>query len=231
MDEAIVQCQKALEIKPNFATAHNNLGAFLLNCGRLNEAVQHFQESLRLNPDSVNACNNLCDALIQQGRLDAAIQLAEKNAVTHPAFRDTIRCLKDAQTYRRKAGEAIARDRQTLKKHPDDLNALNNLAWALATSLSESLRNGEEAVALARRATKIAGPRPEVLDTLAAAYAEAGQFSEATTTAQKALQLAALQGKTTLVESLKVRLAIYESQKPFRPSMPAPSGSQQTPVK
>ena len=73
---------------------------------------------------------------------------------------------------------------------------MNCLAWVLATCPEASVRNGAEAVELARRAVKLSdGREPAILGTLAAAYAEAGRFPEAVQTARKALELATQQNK------------------------------------
>ena len=70
---------------------------------------------------------------------------------------------------------------------------------------------------MARRAVQLSGGREaKILDTLAAAYAEAGRFSEAVATAGKALDLATQQRQQTLADGLRARLALYKAGKPFR---------------
>ena len=92
--------------------------------------------------------------------------------------------------------KTLADWRQSLRANPDDVAGLNNVAWWLATNPNASIRNGPEAVELAQRAVRLSGGRqPAILSTLAAAYAEAGRFSEAVETAQQALDLA--RGRTT----------------------------------
>src|SRR5208282_798188 len=92
------------------------------------------------------------------------------------------------------ADEAITHYQKALQIEPDNAEAQNNLAWVLATCPQASLRNGNQAVALARRANQLTGGgNPVVLGTLAAAYAEAGRFPEAEETAQRALQMAETQ--------------------------------------
>ena len=94
---------------------------------------------------------------------------------------------------------------------------LNNLAWSLATSPEASLRNGAKAVETARRAMELSdGRQPAILDTLAAAYAEAGRFPEAVETVRKAIALASEQKQPDVEESLREKIAIYEAGKPFR---------------
>ena len=104
---------------------------------------------------------------------------------------------------------------------PKDAALLNDTAWILATSPEASLRNGVEAVELAQRAVELSGGQePAILDTLAAAYAEAGRFAEAVQTAQKAAKLATQQNKQALAESIKARIRLYEAETPFRATPP-----------
>ena len=65
MDEAIAHFQKALQINPDYADAHNNLGSALLRKGKVDEAITHYQKALQINPDFAEAQKNLSNALIQ----------------------------------------------------------------------------------------------------------------------------------------------------------------------
>jgi tetratricopeptide (TPR) repeat protein len=112
-----------------------------------------------------------------------------------------------------KVPEALAEWHAGLRVDPDDLPLLGQTAWVLATNPEASIRNGSEAVELAERAVKASGGKdPTALDTLAAAYAEAGRFPEAVKTARQALALA----PEPLADGVKSRIALYESRSPFR---------------
>ena len=87
----------------------------------------------------------------------------------------------------------------------------------LATNPNASIRNAAEAIELAQRAVQLsAGQEPAVLDTLSAAYAEAGRFSEAVKTARQAVQLANDQNKPPLAKSIEAKISLYEIGAPFR---------------
>jgi twitching motility protein PilT len=104
-----------------------------------------------------------------------------------------------------------------LQKNPNDLDALNTIAWILSTSSNAKLRNAVEAVKAAERAYAITrGEHPAILDTLGAAYAESGNFEKALGAARKGLQLAQKAGEAQLVEALQQRIKLYESRKPVR---------------
>jgi tetratricopeptide (TPR) repeat protein len=106
---------------------------------------------------------------------------------------------------------------------PDSPLALNELAWLLATSPDAALRNGPEAVQLAEHGCAVTSRRdPMLLDTLAAAYAEAGRFPEAISAAQEALALARTTGDEATVVRTENLLGLFQSGRPFREN-PIPS--------
>jgi serine/threonine protein kinase/lipopolysaccharide biosynthesis regulator YciM len=94
-----------------------------------------------------------------------------------------------------------------------DVEAMNNLAWDLATSTDPSVRDGRSAVRYAETAAKLMGKIWQNLDTLAAAYAEAGEFVQAASVQREAIDLSPDQ-KTK--DALAGRLKLYESNTPFR---------------
>ena len=103
-----------------------------------------------------------------------------------------------------------------LQIEPADMKAQNNLAWLLATCPRASLRNGDKAVELARQANGLTGgDNPILLRTLAAAFAEAGRFSEAVETARRALRLAGEQSNTSLAGKLQLEIKLYQAGSPF----------------
>jgi arylsulfatase A-like enzyme len=116
-----------------------------------------------------------------------------------------------------KTAEAAAHYAEALRLEPNLPLTMNNLAWIRATSEYPELRNGPEAVRLGERASELSGHRDvNFLDTLAAAYAEAGRFAEAAQTARQAQALATEQNMKKLADSIQARIRLYEAHKPFR---------------
>lgn len=114
---------------------------------------------------------------------------------------------------------AITQWETSLQIDPNDGNARNNLAWIFATYPDDSIRNGRRAVELAESASVLpGGDTPIVLRTLAAAYAEAGDFSKAIDTEQRAWDLSIGQGNKSLAETLRHELELYQQGKPYRES-------------
>jgi tetratricopeptide (TPR) repeat protein len=112
---------------------------------------------------------------------------------------------------------AIAHYKEAIRIKPDWAEPLNNLAWILATSSDDRLRDGKLAVEFAEHACALTQNKSAgALDTLAAAYAESGQYSDAVNTAKKAVELAQTIGDKKLAEEIGARLELYRAEKPFR---------------
>jgi protein O-mannosyl-transferase len=117
----------------------------------------------------------------------------------------------------RRTAEALEHWRQALKAQPDSAAVLNNVAWLLATSADDKVRNGTEAVQLAERACALSKPASfSYLDTLAAAYAEVGRFEDAVGTAQQAVGLAQQVGPKEKAEQIRLRLKLYQTRRSYR---------------
>ena len=115
-----------------------------------------------------------------------------------------------------KLREAVAEYRQVLAVKPDHPEALNNLAWLLATCSDGTVRDGAEAVRFAEHACRLSGYKEaRTLGTLAAAYAEAGRFTEAVEAAQKAVEAARASGNAQLAAVGGQLLNLFRAGKPY----------------
>jgi hypothetical protein len=118
--------------------------------------------------------------------------------------KERIKQLKETVASLRAAGEK------------NDALALNKLAWILATSTDPALRDGRSAVGFAERAVaKTERQEPGILDTLAAAHAEAGEFAKAANVQREAIGLCQ---DEEMKSDLASRLKLYESNTPYRES-------------
>jgi len=217
-DEAMVHFEKGLVAYPESADLHVNLGRALAMKERLNDAMAEFQQAAKLDPRSAEARNDIGRILASKGQLVDAIPYFQQAVEIDPDFAEAHQFLGAALYYARgQVPEALAQWREALRVQPDYLTALNEAAHVLATSSEASVRNGGEAVRLAERAVTLSGGDDAIyLETLAAAYAEAGRFDDAVTTARRALEIAAPQNQPQLRETLASRLLLYEARKPYR---------------
>ena len=220
-DEAIQHFQKALQAYPESADVHLSLGRALAMKDRLDQAMAEFQEAAKLDPRSAEAHNNIGRILASKGRLEEAIPYFQKAVEIDPDFAEAHQFLGAALYYARgQVQEALAQWREALRVRPDFLPALNEAAHVLAASAEASARNGPEAIGFAQRAVELSGGHEAVyLDTLAAAYAEAGRFDEAVATARRAIECATRPDQSQLRDGLAARLRLYESRKPYRDSV------------
>jgi tetratricopeptide (TPR) repeat protein len=225
-DEAITYFQKALAMNSNdadshyiglaLAKAHNDYANTLVRMGRDDEAMKEFRKALDLFPDFADARHGLALILLNKGQVDEAIVQLQKIWVQYPDNAMASFDLGNVLLQQGQIKEAIAQFQTALTIKPDYVDALNNLAWILATGPEASLRNGNKAVELAERANQLAGgTNPVILCTLAAAYAEAGRFPEATATVQSALRLAEAQSNPALVGLLQSQLKLYQVGMPY----------------
>jgi protein O-mannosyl-transferase len=217
VDEAITQFRMALEIKPNYVDAHNNLGTAFLRKGGVYEAIAQYRMALQRKPNFPDAHNNLGTALQQMGDLAQAIFEYRTALQIKPNYANAHYNLGVALMQMGRVAEAISQYRQALEIEPDNAKALNNLAWLLATSSDASLRDGAKALELARRANALTGgANPGILHTLAAAFAEVGQFDDAKRTAHNAIDRAWAGGLQDLAEKLEGELKRYQAGLPCR---------------
>ena len=216
---AAIRClRKALVIEPTLTEAGYNLGDAFAQAGELDLAIQQWRKLLILQPDHVQTLNNLGNALLHQGRVAEAIACLKQAVENRPDYVDALNNLGSALIQSGRLNEAIEFLRKALEVRPDFVPAENNLAWVLATCPTAALRNGAEALQLAERASRLTGENnPVILRTLAAAYAENGQFSQALATARQGLQL--LASDNDLADNLRMQIRLYEAGQPFRDAL------------
>jgi protein O-mannosyl-transferase len=221
LDEAIENYRKAIQLNPDYAFAFNNLGNALAAKGQLDGAVRSYRRAVQIAPKYSTALNNLGVVLAAQGQLDEAIQSYHRAIQSNPKNSDPYVNLGITLGQLGRTREAVVQYREVLKLDPDLPTALNNLAWALATSPDDPLRNGAEAVRLAERACELTQyTQPWFVGTLAAACAEAGRFPEAIATAEKAVQLATTAGNQPLAAENRRLLEFYRAGKPYHEPAP-----------
>jgi tetratricopeptide (TPR) repeat protein len=126
----------------------------------------------------------------------------------------------NAAYFRSEFGKALAAFDECLRLDPDNAFACNSKAWLLATCPEDERRDGLEAIRLAKKACELTKDKvASFLDTLAAAYAEAGEFEEAVTAQTRALEIAAPQERAEFA----ARLKLFREKKKYR-EMPGKGG-------
>ena len=212
--EAIPHYEALLALTPNDVKARYNLGLELLNAQRPADAEQQFSEALKYQPNSDKLHNNLGIALSQQGQLDAAATEFQKAIQLNPQF--PWPCLNYAIVLQKKglAAAAVTNYTKALALQPDWPEALDKLAYLLATCPDAPPRNPAQAIRLATQATNLTERKsPDLLHTLALAYAAAGEFTNATTTAELAQKEARTAKLDPLASKLQTEIENYRAEK------------------
>ena len=216
VDEAILYCEKAVAKEPNDPDAQVALANALLQKKRIDDAIVHYQKAVAMRPDYFFARYGLGHALLEKGKLSVAIEHCRAALLIRPGNPDCHTILAVALDESGHSVEAIQHYERALEISPQSVSALNNLAWLLATCPDVSLRNGPMAIQLAQQADQLSGgTNAVVLRTLAAGYAEAGQFGKAIESGRAATRLARMQGDNSLAEELEQQIALYELGLPY----------------
>jgi cytochrome c-type biogenesis protein CcmH/NrfG len=175
-----------------------------------------WQHTLDVTTDNLLTHANLSFALLDEGKIEEAMTYLNKEFRIKPDFVEGRYRLAEALARQGRIRESIAQYREVLRYQPDLPDALNNLAWVLATSKDAGIRDGAEAVQLAQHACELTHHQQTMMvGTLAAAYAEAGRFDDAITTAQKACALASESGEQDLLKKNQELLVLYRAHQPY----------------
>ncbi len=216
-EQAIDHLRQAIRLEPQYSLAHYDLGEVLVRQGKLDQAVAQFRETIRLQPSHQPSWVQLGLARASQARPAEAVEAFSVAVRLKPKDVEAQCHLAAALATQHQIQEAVQHYETALKLAPDLPDALNNLAWILAANPDPQARNGRKAVELAERACKLTGfKQPLMVGTLAAAYAEAGRFTEAVATAEKAEGLAEQSRQPELAARNRALLEHYRSGQPAR---------------
>jgi protein O-mannosyl-transferase len=215
--EVLAPYRQVLERDPADTRARLSLTRVLLEAGQLDEALEQSVAAARQQPRAVEAQYQLGVALSRKGEVERAARQFELVLELDGGFAAAHYALGILRKQQRQMSEALRHWREAARLAPQWPDPLNNLAWALATDPQAEVRDGLEAVKLATRAVELAGTNNVgLLDTLGAAYAEAGRFAEAAAAGRQAQAAALAQGRAVLAEQIGRRLALYNSNQAYR---------------
>ena len=168
--------------------------------GRAKEAIAYFKKATEVNPDFLEAFYSLGAAHMQEHDTDEAIAAWNDTLRIEPRFFEAQEGLGFAYYVQEKYADSLHHLRLALDGEPDRVSVLVLAASLMATSADATVRNGPEAVILAERALELTkSSDTSVLDTLSAAYAEAGHFDRAEDAVDQAIALAEKQADADLI--------------------------------
>jgi tetratricopeptide (TPR) repeat protein len=197
------------------AEARRQLGESFLDRMKVSEAIEQYTAAARLDPTN---------APIRE-RLGLTLAQAGKTAEASEQFAALVRLRPDAQAHyylalslvaSGQAGQAAEHYREALRLKPDWPEALNDLAWLLATCSRSEVRQPAEAVQLAERACALSGHHEaRFLGTLDAAYAAAGRLAEAITAAEETRSVALAARDQAVADAAAERLELYRAGRAY----------------
>jgi len=209
--------QRALAARTNYPGAHFWLATVAREAGDAVSEEKHLRQFLTAEPDHASARTKLAVALASRQQTDAALQEVREAIRRQPAYAPAQYCLGVLLEQAGRPAEAIAAYDAALRIQSDYPEVLNNLAWLLAANADAKLRDGTRAVKLAHRACERTEFKvPVFIGTLAAAYAEAGQFPEAATVAEQAAKAAEAAGDQELAARNRKFMEWYRTRKTWR---------------
>ncbi|HEY3862299.1 MAG TPA: tetratricopeptide repeat protein [Verrucomicrobiae bacterium] len=215
-NEAHAECQQAIDITPDNAKFAALMGDILLEQRKVDEAVKEFQSALGMDHNCEIARFGLGRAFVAQRRVPDAAAEFKAIILDDPNNFDAHNWLARIDIAQNKPAAAADEFRLSLKTEINQPTTLNDLAWLLSTDPHPEIRKGDEAVKLAQRAcTLTQGREPRFIGTLAAAFAETGDFDRAVTAGKRAYDLALKQGRKDLADTNSELEALYRARKPF----------------
>jgi tetratricopeptide (TPR) repeat protein len=182
--DALPALQRAAQLSPHDAVAHNNLGNALAQIGRADDAAGSYRRALALRPDFPEAHNNLGNVLLDQGRLDDALASYRRAVHLRPDYQEGHDNLGTALLRLGQAAEAAASFERALALKADYAGAHNNLGNALY-----ELGRADDAIASYRRALALDAEFAEAHNNLGTVLRGQGQLDEALASYRRALQI------------------------------------------
>jgi len=188
-DRAIQDFTEVLRIEPKDPIAYVNRGVAHVARKDYDRAIQDFTASIRLDPKYAQAYYNRGTVHKLQQNYDEAIEDLSKVIRLDPNHLSALLNRGWVCSQVKEYHRVIEDYTEVITLAPQDARGYNALAWFRATCPEQRFRDGAKAVELAKKACELTDwKKAEYLDTLAAAYAEQGEFQEAITVLKRALQ-------------------------------------------
>ncbi len=214
-DAAIEDVESVLGDDPGNVEALELRGLILADQGDYAGAIRDFRRLVGKNPDDAAIVSQLGMLYVMARQPREAIRRFTRALEIDDNHFPSRRGRSDARISIGDHAAALADLEQALAQRPDDTGVLNNLAWLLATSPDEQLRDGARAIELATKACeKSEWKEAHIISTLAAGYAEAGDFESARKYSRQSVEKS--DPEAGVREQLESELASYEKNEPWR---------------
>jgi protein O-mannosyl-transferase len=216
-DKALFLYSETVRLEPRYPQGQFNLAISLLEYGKTDEALQHLIVAANLSPHDPDIQYDLGTFFLLHNQPDKAAEHFMAVIDENPVFPEAQYHLAQALARQHKSGDAITHYRAALRLAPDLLGALNELAWILATDSNSENRSGPESLQLARHACDLTkNQQPVFITTLAAAYAQTGQFEKAIAALKTSSDIAVSTDDKEIAAKNAQILKTFQNNQPFR---------------
>lgn len=222
-DKALALLEEQLKETPEDLRWIANKAKILSDQKKWEETVNWLESCLQKEPDSREINVLLISVLADKKSYKAAKERIKPLLEKLPDDPTLLRMDSQISISLGLHSEAVQALSKAVESDPTDYTSVNNLAWILCTSPEDSVRDGRRAVELAEQAGKLSHFKKSfILSTLAAAYAEAGDFEKAKEWSQKSVEVAKTERNKTeeerkeLLEHLQKEWDCYKRDEPFR---------------
>ena len=227
--DAIEQFGIVIQEQPSYANAYFNRGELYFQTDNYAEAIADYTAAIRLQPNDAQYRNSRAHSLLMINRNKEALADYRKAAELDSTNGQWWADLADAYQFLGQYREAMSAYRLAIEADRELGRAYQNAAWLMATCPDTKVRNPKNALEAARRAIELDGDGdPRYLDTLAAAQAANGQFSDAVETVKDAMKNAAQVSTPEDMEAMKQRMVAYQNKKGFFSKPAADAGVSST---
>jgi tetratricopeptide (TPR) repeat protein len=215
-EEGLSHLRQSVALSGDHVAMQVGLGEALMGMDRLDDAAEVFERALEIEPSSVRALYDYGLVLQKLDRGAEALAVWEKSISIDPLQGDCYfqigSLLAEMGDYR-KSMQSL---RKSLGLNPNDPMIVATIAWHLASSPVDELRNGPEAVTFGRVLYDRFPNSGPAIDLFAAAQAERGDFEEATRLAERAVAAFEAAGQPDRAEQARERLELYRDRRPYR---------------
>jgi tetratricopeptide (TPR) repeat protein len=224
-ERALADFDRTIEIKPDYANARFNRGEIHYEQGEFRRAIDDYNQAIRLSPRDSAAFNSRGHAYYKLKDYRQALRDYTDAIRVDPTNAAAYTNRGDAYADKADFARASSDYRAAIRIDPALGRAYQSAAWLLATCPVDRFRDSKLALEAAQKAIELDGEDDyRYLDTLAAAYANAGDFREARELQSKVVSLA----PAAEAERYEERLALYRQDRPYRDTLqsPAPTAAQ-----
>jgi tetratricopeptide (TPR) repeat protein len=215
-DEALRDYAEAIRLDPKMWQARYNRAISYREEGKFGQAIEDLTEVINLKPEYAPAYVNRAGNYYRHGEIGKAFndwnRATEVDSKLVEAYRGRTLAYLETRDYANAARE-IEKTTRLESKHLE--NTFNSLAWLQATCPDKHARNGAAAVQAATKACELTEwKNAAYIDTLAAAYAESGDFDQALKFQKRSLEMTG--ASATHRKGTEERLQLYQQRKPYR---------------